>query len=152
MHCASSCVIMARFEYKCELHLGLQTVQLYFFTAPFNSIFSHLELCAHPYPLWVKTWQKTLWEKFHVLWAVLQLAFCTWVSSTNLLGVCICKCQPPVRSTKTLCMGQPDMHAQPFLSIKSGITETSKFMTECFMDTDICSQPFYHEVNLSSQQ
>ena len=151
---------MAGSEYKCELHLGLQTTRLcflwwYFFSTTFNSIFNHLELCTNSYPLWVKIWQKTLTllrEKICVLWAIPQLAFCTPVSFTDLLGFCACKCHPPIRATKTLCVGQLDMRAQPFLSIKSGIIETAKFMTDCFMDTNICSYPSYHEVSLSSKQ
>lgn len=86
---------------------------IFVLTLPFNSVFSHLELCINSYAFWVKIWQKALTllgGRFCVPGAVSQLAFCTPVSSANSLGVYICKCQPPVMSTEKLCTGQPGMH------------------------------------------
>lgn len=99
-------------------------VSLPLHSVPFSTMLNSVQIHIR-----VKIWQKTLillWEKFCVLWAVPHLAFCTPVSSTNLSGGCVL---PPVRSTRTLCTYQADMHAQPFLSIKSGIIATSKFIS-----------------------
>lgn len=124
---------------------------IFIFTLPFNSAFSHLELCINSYPFWVKIWLKTLtllWGKFCVLEAVPLLAFCTPVSSTNSLEVCICKCQTSCKVYKKAVHGSARDACFAFPVSQTWIAETS----ECSTDTSICSYPFYHDVSLPSQQ
>lgn len=107
-------------------------------TLLFNSVFSHLELCISSYPFLVKIWQKALTllgGKFCVQGAVPQLAFCTPVSSANSLRVCICKCQPPVMSTKKAVHRSTRDACLAFRVSQTWITGMSK----CFTDTSIGS-------------
>lgn len=152
MHCASSCVSMARAEWNCELLQGLQAIQLYFYS------YSCFQFCFQPsgtvkssYPFRVKIWQKALTllgGRFCVPGAVPQLAFCTPDSSANSLRVCICKCQPPGMSTKKAVHRSTRDACLAFPVSQTWITGISK----CFMCTSMGSWPFYNDVSLPSQQ